>query len=139
MLMVVSLMFHGYVCLYVFLSTFFVLCFFFSEVFLLFFFFFLLIRQPPSFPLFPYTTLFRSALTTDLPRAPEGWDERLLPQIVDAALHGAPRREKAGERAGMPADQLRRRLLVATLPGGDQRRVGRHDGDGLGWGHASVR
>src|SRR5882762_1945551 len=44
--------------------------------------------------------------------------------------------QEAGERARMAADQFGRRRLVATVPGGDQRRIGRHRGDGLGGSHA---
>src|SRR5471030_3514588 len=43
--------------------------FFFSSFFLIFFFFFfLMIRRPPRSTLFPYTTLFRSAILTALAR-----------------------------------------------------------------------
>src|SRR5207253_2764659 len=42
--------------------------------------------------------------------------------------------EEAGQRPRVPPHQLGRRQLVPALPGGDQRRVGR--GEGLGVGHA---
>jgi hypothetical protein len=35
----------------------------------------------------------------------------------------------------MPSDQFGRCRLVATVPGGDQRRIGRNGGDGLSVGH----
>src|SRR2546429_2780988 len=41
-----------------------------------FFFFFLMIRRPPRSTLFPYTTLFRSQMTTPLWRAPHPWGDR---------------------------------------------------------------
>src|SRR2546430_11073557 len=47
----------------------------------LFFFFFLMIRRPPRSTLFPYTTLFRSAIrpTDDPARRPAGRDRRPAP------------------------------------------------------------
>src|SRR3989442_13775331 len=37
----------------------------------------------------------------------------------------------------MATDQFGRGLLVTALPGGNQRRIGRHRGDGLGLGHGA--
>src|SRR5476649_2962596 len=47
-------------------STFSMLLFILLASFLFLFFFFLMIRRPPRSTLFPYTTLFRSAWTSDL-------------------------------------------------------------------------
>src|SRR5256885_4685907 len=57
----------SYLCLFLYSYSIFVSLFFFFFLFLFyryslfFFFFFLIIRPPPRSPLFPYTTLFRSA------------------------------------------------------------------------------
>src|SRR2546429_9748358 len=40
-----------------------------------FFFFFLMIRRPPRSTLFPYTTLFRSAIATD--QRPRSWSDNI--------------------------------------------------------------
>src|SRR5687767_15357251 len=78
----------------------------------LIFFFFLMIRRPPRSTLFPYTTLFRSALRALRPRGrgrpvqagrrprPRGAPERAAPSA--GRLHGLARRPPAaaaGERA----------------------------------------
>src|SRR5256712_14060305 len=76
-----------------------------------------MIRRPPRSTLFPYTTLFRSH------------------QVVEIRLECAGAGEKPRQRSGVPADQFGRGLLVPALPGGDQRRIGRNRGDGLGLGH----
>src|SRR5437588_13042161 len=63
------------------LSVFF---FFFSHSYSLFFFFFLMIRRPPRSTLFPYTTLFRSLIST-------------LPPMAGASL-SPPRRLRESRR-----------------------------------------
>jgi hypothetical protein len=55
-----------------------------------------------------------------------------LHQVVHVRRERACPGQEAGERARMTADQFGRRRLVATVPGGDQRRIGRNRGDGLG-------
>src|SRR5258708_505696 len=65
-------------------------------------------------------------------------DERFLHDVVEVGLGRAGTREEAGQRLRMPAHQLRRSWLVASPPGGDRRRIGRHGGEGLGGTHAFV-
>src|SRR5712664_4426110 len=59
-----------------------------------FFFFFLMIRRPPRSTLFPYTTLFRSALTW-LNSAPRRWPG-FLP-IIETALRERRSEEHTSE------------------------------------------
>src|SRR5204862_2056630 len=63
-------------------------------------------------------------------------NEGLLHQVVHVRLEASRADQEAGERAGVTADQFGRRRLVATVPGGDQRRIGWNRGDGLGGRHA---
>src|SRR3712207_8193108 len=51
-----------------------------------------MIRRPPSSTLFPYTTLFRSDLGVDAPRAPAPHG----PFLADAALRDRDRTARAG-------------------------------------------
>ncbi len=76
------------------------------------------------------------ALPAEPPERPERADEGLLHQVVHVRREGSRAGQEAGERARVTADQLGRRRLVATVPGGDQRRIGRIRGDGLGGSHA---
>src|SRR3712207_8374803 len=48
----------------------------------MFIFFFLMIRRPPRSTLFPYTTLFRSAVTSTVVRTPDG-------DTIEVGLMGA--------------------------------------------------
>src|SRR2546427_593872 len=59
----------------------------------IFFFFFLMIRRPPRSPLFPYTTLFRSAVSTAAPCA--------LPLRAKGHSPG-PRPLRSGRRSRRP-------------------------------------
>src|SRR5688572_31130519 len=59
---------------------------------LLFFFFFLMIRRPPRSTLFPYTTLFRSALPPTSP-------DRTLEPLAHQRPRAAPRPSRARPRA----------------------------------------
>src|SRR5690349_1718896 len=68
---------------------------------------------------------------------PERANECFLYQIIDVCV--APRAagtKESSERPRVTADQLGRRLLVAGLPGGNQRRIRRDRGDGFSGGHA---
>jgi len=76
------------------------------------------------------------ALAAEPPQRAERPDEGLLHQVVHVRLERAGAGQEAGERARVTADQFGRRRLVATAPGGDQRRIGRNRGDGLGGSHA---
>src|SRR3712207_8557728 len=65
------------------------------------YFFFLMIRRPPRSTLFPYTTLFRSAVAAATPDAPQRHvsyvfrvdDERLVIEIAGAPLQPLPSEE----------------------------------------------
>ncbi len=76
------------------------------------------------------------ALAAEPPERAERADEGLLHQVVHVRHEGSRAGQEAGERARVTADQFGRRRLVATVPGGDQRRIGRIRGDGLGGSHA---
>src|SRR3712207_9376721 len=52
------------------------------------YFFFLMIRRPPRSTLFPYTTLFRSAVDGDPRVADDALDQRLLAHEQDLADRG---------------------------------------------------
>src|ERR1035441_741676 len=44
-----------------------------------------MIRRPPRSTLFPYTTLFRSAVFEDIAHTPQGSNQRLLALAIDLA------------------------------------------------------
>src|SRR2546421_140665 len=74
-------------------------------------FFFLMIRRPPRSTLFPYTTLFRSAMNSCFPKAARaagfGYDE-LIQEVVRIAwrrLTGQELTVDAGTRRAVPAPQ----------------------------------
>src|SRR6266853_6176655 len=87
---------------------------YFFQFFFLFFFFFLMIRRPPRSTLFPYTTLFRSAV------ARERRSFRYRPRRRADRLHVVLRRRPGGGR-GRALD--RRSSRLAPVCGAACRRV----------------
>src|SRR5207249_9600501 len=79
----------------------------------------------------------KPALAPEPAHGAEGSNERLLHQIVEVRLGRARAGEKTCQRTGVATDQFGRGLLVTALPGGNQRRIGRNRGDGLGLGHGA--
>src|SRR5256885_10409328 len=88
-----------------------------------FFFFFLRIRRPPSSPLFPYPTLFRSR-AGDLRRLqglpPAGWFRRDVP--ADSERRAVPSLSRAHGASGPAGGRLRRGGRLADP---DRRRLDR--------------
>src|SRR3712207_8814608 len=71
-----------------------------------------MVRRPPRYPLFPYTTLFRSEVGD---RAREA---QLALQLLEAPPHRRLRRPLAPHvQGGVDAVALREQLLVAVLLG----------------------
>src|SRR2546430_12709913 len=64
--------------------------FYISLIFFFFFFFFLMIRRPPRSTLFPYTTLFRSPLTSVILYSPGMQSGFRSPFGVGVRLHTSP-------------------------------------------------
>src|SRR2546426_11929868 len=66
------------------------------------YFFFLMIRRPPRSTLFPYTTLFRSQVRTDLQRTvrPRRVDADHAPSLVDQSGHLGPHHQLKGRVGG---------------------------------------
>src|SRR5213593_2808287 len=79
----------------------------------------------------------KPALAPEPAHGAEGSNERLLHQIVEVRLGRARAGEKTCQRTGVATDQFGRGLLVTALPGGNQRRIGRNRGDGLGLRHGA--
>src|SRR5256886_12508097 len=67
---------------------------------LLFFFFFLMIRRPPRSTLFPYTTLFRSALRVE--QGGPGHD----PHLDSERAHPCPPRDRKSTRLNSSHSQI---------------------------------
>src|SRR6266550_234578 len=69
------------------------------------FIFFLMIRRPPRSTLFPYTTLFRSALPSSPPRVKRLAPSYPLAPLVSLAMgnRGDPRGERSGEDGSVRA------------------------------------
>src|SRR3546814_19124772 len=108
----------------------------------LYFFFFLIIRRPPrstrTYPLFPYTTLFRSKIAGDFEAA--GADQRVDPVLL-AFVHETVRRHPFDATRRRDVEQLHvwaivglvvvvvraRPLAKKAIPGlrSEERRVGK--------------
>src|SRR2546427_9489684 len=84
-------------------------------------FFFLMIRHPPRSTLFPYPTLFRSALIEPDPPADA---ECLVHVVVEQLAHhmdGGQHREDAKESPKALLVQLLQRAVEAVVPKGDRK------------------
>src|SRR5258708_29538705 len=89
-----------------------------------------MIRRPPRSTLFPYTTLFRSMITTHAIsitiRSPRHQSPKQLGAIFDGAIIGSSNRERGNDGLSVGPDVEPRRLVV------DRGRIkfGIHDVDG---------
>src|SRR5206468_11477496 len=85
--------------------------------FLLVFFFFLMIRRPPRFTLFPYTTLFRSCIRTDLIERNrwEGLDPAAIARPVSVPLLKSHVRESEARSEEHTSELQSRSDLVCRL------------------------
>src|SRR5438132_4563729 len=57
-----------------------------------------MIRRPPTSPLFPYTTLFRSAHTAASSEKHSSWSRSLEPRLTFARVYGSARRAASSLR-----------------------------------------
>src|SRR5256885_3212799 len=73
-----------------------------------------MIRRPPRSTLFPYTTLFRSALS-DRVRCPGGPDAARAGRPAAARLPADPRRLASSRHPGSPRDRKSTRLNSSHL------------------------
>src|SRR5205085_11711783 len=86
-------------------------------------------HPPPHSTLFPYTTLFRSALHTHQLEARDAGDEEVhrdqRSPRVEAARHHGRRTEEGGRECGQEELRARRRIGGARRPGIEDAREDR--------------